>query len=64
MNIKENSMYFEYLFDLQKSGRTNMFGAGQYLQTEMGLDKQAARSILSFWMQNYQTIAEELKIEV
>jgi hypothetical protein len=64
MNIKENSMYFEYLFGLQKSGRTNMFGAGQYLQTEMGLDKQAARSILSFWMQNYQTIAEELKIEV
>jgi hypothetical protein len=41
-----------------------MFGAGQYLQTEMGLDKQAARSILSFWMQNYQTIADELKIEV
>ena len=39
--------YFEYLDDLRESGVTNMFGAGQYLEEEFGLDKGYARTVLS-----------------
>jgi hypothetical protein len=42
--------YFEYLEELRKSGETNMFGAGQYLQEEFGLDRREARAILMEWM--------------
>lgn len=62
--ITNNEDAFRYLFDLQASGRTNMFGAGSYLQSEMGLDKQTARTVLTTWMQNYQEIATELGVEV
>lgn len=41
---------FEYLNRLRESGETNMFGAGQYLQWEFGLDKRDARKILTEWM--------------
>ncbi len=62
--IMVNGEYFTYLFDLQKSGRTNMFAAGQYLQNEMGLDRQTARTVLTTWMNNYEEIAKELGVEV
>jgi len=55
---------FEYLFKLQMSGKTNMMGAGQYLQMEQGLDKAEARETLMQWMQNYEVIAKELGVEV
>ena len=42
--------YFEYLEELRKSGETNMFGAGEYLQEEFGLDRREARAILMEWM--------------
>mgnify|MGYP001439665387 CR=1 FL=1 len=64
MNIQKNKEYFIYLFDLQKSGRTNMFGAGALLQREMDLNKNKAREILIFWMEKYDEIAKELDVEV
>jgi hypothetical protein len=64
MNIKENQEYFRYLFNLQKSGRTNMFGAGQYLREEMGLHKDKAREIITYWMRFYEEIAKELNIAI
>ena len=64
MNIPNNAKYFEYLYELQKSGRTNMFGAGAYLEREQGLDRKQAREIFSFWMQNYEEIAKQLSIEI
>jgi len=45
--------YYEYLEELRKSGKTNMFGATPYLQNEFGLSKNEARNILMEWMQNY-----------
>lgn len=43
----------EYLDILRDSGQTNMFGAGQYLMTEFGIDKREARTVLSEWMKSY-----------
>ena len=46
--------YFDYLEQLRKSGMTNMFGAGPYLQQEFGLTRQDARDILVKWMESYK----------
>jgi len=46
--------YFDYLEQLRKSGVTNMFGAGPYLQQEFGLTKHEARDILMQWMGSYK----------
>ena len=45
--------YFEYLDALRLSGVTNMFGAGQYLEIEFGLNKGYARTVLSEWMRTF-----------
>lgn len=45
--------YYDYLDKLRDSGTTNMFGAGQYLQNQFGLDRQAAKRILQQWMAEY-----------
>ena len=55
---------FQYLFRLQASGRTNMFGAAQYLVSERDLDKATAKEVLLYWMENYETLAKELGIEI
>lgn len=64
MNIQENAEYFKYLFDLQQSGRTNMFGAAPFLEDAFDLDKRKAKDVLLYWMENYESIAKELNIEV
>jgi hypothetical protein len=46
--------YSDYLEELSKSGKTNMFGAGVYLENEFGLSKKDARNVLIEWMQSYQ----------
>ena len=48
--IIDYTEYFEYLDELRLSGETNMFGAGEYLQREFGLDRREARDILMTWM--------------
>ena len=65
MNIKENSEYFNYLFRLQKSGVTNMFGAAHYLKKEfIELERRQLEKILVYWMEHYETIAKELGVKV
>ena len=41
-----------------------MFGAAPYLQKAYGLDKTKAKNVLLEWMENYETIAERLKVEI
>jgi hypothetical protein len=43
-----------YLDELRESGDCNMFGAGEYLQTEFGLDKYESRNILQHWMKTFE----------
>lgn len=57
--IKENRAALEYLFKLQQSGRTNMFGAVQYMVAELGMERQKAMPILTAWMENYDTLAKQ-----
>ena len=62
--VQKNQAAFKYLFRLQMSGRTNMFGAAAYLQSERGINKTEARELLMYWMNNYEEIAKELNIEI
>jgi len=47
-------IYNDYLESLRRSGVTNMFGAGIYLQDEFGLSRHDAKKVLLEWMQSYQ----------
>lgn len=47
------NIYWNYLEQLRRSGRVNMFGATRYLEAEFGLDSREARKILLNWMDNY-----------
>lgn len=49
-NLPEEWIYLE---NLRRSGVTNMFGAGPYLEDEFGISKTKARKILIDWMKNY-----------
>lgn len=62
--IKKNEREFRYLYKLQASGRTNMFGAGPYVQQKFGCDRAEACKIVVYWMNNYEKIAQELGIEI
>lgn len=44
----------EYLDDLRKSGITNMFGAGPYVEDAFDLDKATARKMLGEWMRTFE----------
>ncbi len=48
-----DNKYYLFLERLRRSGKTNMYGAGQYLMQEFDLDMEAAREILIDWMKNY-----------
>lgn len=64
MNNENNDKYFKYLFDLQESGRTNMFGAGAYLEASFGLSRAEAKEVLIYWMNNHAALASKLGAEV
>lgn len=49
---------FEYLFDLQDSGATNMFGASAYLEDSFDLAPRHSAKVLAFWMQNYDSLKQ------
>lgn len=44
---------FEYLDGLRESGATNMFGAAPYLERDLDLRVDEARSALSAWMKTF-----------
>ena len=45
--------HLEYLDDLRESGATNMFGAGEYVETAFGVIKQEAKEIVKYWMETF-----------
>ena len=60
----EKDEMFQYLFDLQESGITNMFGAGPYVEREFPhLDKKEVRDVVLEWMKNYEEIHARMGIE-
>ncbi len=46
----ERDEYFSYLDELRESGKTNMFGATEYLMEDLGLHKKTASDILKAWI--------------
>lgn len=44
---------FEYLNKLRESAVTNMFGAGAYIQSEFGIDKKEANTLLAKWIEQF-----------
>lgn len=48
-----DNKYYLFLERLRRSCKTNMYGAGEYLMQEFGLDKKTASKVLIDWMKNY-----------
>jgi len=44
----------EFLDALRESGKTNMFGAGRYLQERFHIEKKEAREILLEWIKTFE----------
>lgn len=71
-NISKMSNYtekelsvFKYLFILQESGVTNMFGASLYIKNKFtDLPISECDTILKKWMENYQAIQNELNKKI
>lgn len=55
---KQNYKYYDYLEELKKSRKTNMYGAVGYLADKFNLHKDEARIILSEWMANYAELSK------
>ena len=53
--------YYVYLEELRRSGRTNMWGAGEFLQVEMGMSRDLAKDVLLNWMKHYEEIEAHLE---
>lgn len=52
---------FSFLFDLQESGLTNMWGASSYLEDQFDLERKPASKVLVFWIKNYKALKEGKK---
>ena len=48
-----DNKYWLYLERLRRSGVTNMYGAGPYVQQEFGVSRREAIKIVGDWMKNY-----------
>lgn len=53
--------HFEYLDELRESGRTNMFGAGSYLEQVFGLERGTASKYVGHWMETFSQRQREKK---
>lgn len=52
-SVEELEEVYIFLDGLRESGVTNMFGAGSYIEDELGYDKSESRSLLSSWMETF-----------
>lgn len=49
--------HLKYLDGLRESGRTNMFGAGAYVESRFFLSRAEARKIVLYWMETFDNPA-------
>ena len=52
MNLDKNTVFL-FLDDLRNSGKTNMFGAGSYLEQVFNIDRHSARDYIVEWMETF-----------
>jgi hypothetical protein len=48
--------HFIFLKELQDTGVTNMFLAGEFISREFGLEPSEAKEVLKFYMKNYNEL--------
>ena len=53
VNDDDLEVYMDYLYSLRRSRVTNMFGATPYLQQEFDLDRKTAKTVLLYWIENF-----------
>lgn len=53
VNDDDLEVYMDYLYSLRRSGVTNMFGVTPYLQQEFDLDRKTAKTVLLYWIENF-----------
>lgn len=53
--------YYVYLENLRRSGKTNMWFAGEYLRIELGLNRTLASEVLANWIKFYSDIEKFLE---
>ncbi len=46
--------HLKFLDKLRESGKTNMFGAGPYVQQRFGVSRKDASTIVVYWMQSFE----------
>lgn len=46
--------HLTFLDKLRESGKTNMFGAGSYVQERFGVSRKDASTIVVYWMQSFE----------
>ena len=44
---------YRYLVELRDSGRTNMWGAAEYMEDELGIDRSEAKTVLVDWIKSF-----------
>lgn len=62
-HTEEEQEAFRFLFRLQESGRTNMFGAPAYLVRELGTDPTEAEGLTREYMSNYDALSKLYGVE-
>ncbi len=62
-HTEEEQEAFRFLFRLQESGRTNMFGAPAYLVRELGTDPTEAERLTREYMGNYDALSKLYSVE-
>ena len=52
-DMTNQEQVFKFLDELQESGVTNMFGAGNYVQKEYRININEANNYVAEWMRTY-----------
>lgn len=52
--VKITEEHLVYLDTLRESRKTNMCGAGIYIENKFGVSRKTARIILSYWMKTFE----------
>ena len=51
--VEDLQEFYDFLDALRKTGDTNMYGAGSYLETAFDMGRRMARKVLSAWMKDF-----------
>jgi hypothetical protein len=54
MDDHDKEDVFYYLDFVRKSGVTNMYGAGAYIEDEFDVDSRTASKLLAEWMETFE----------